>query len=157
MKPGDLIITQACLKAAAIVSPQVQSCCFLPYPGHPKGCPNYNNRSTCPPHAKLWNDGEQVAVIAVKFDLAAWAAEMKRRHPDWTDKQCRCCLYWQGAVRKALQDWAASAKGKSWGALEMIPEAHGVDVTKMMKRLGLPLQWPPRDFVWKVAMRRRVR
>jgi predicted metal-binding protein len=81
--------------------------CKLPYPNHPKGCPNYNKNPECPPQAPRiedWLDlNRQHWFIVVEFDLDAFAKRMKEKHPGWSDKQCRCCLYWQNIPRKELK------------------------------------------------------
>jgi len=76
--------------------------CKLPYPGHPRGCPNYGKRDICPPKAPLIMDvpDPPFILVGVSFDLGAWAKKLKKKHPHWSDKKARCCLYWQGKVRR---------------------------------------------------------
>ena len=128
--------------------------CRLPYPGHPKGCPNAGKRVSCPPEAPMLSPGRYL-LVAVQFDLAAWAARMKEKHPAWSDRQARCCLYWQGQVRRELREyvWHIGPYRSADSPVEYIPEAGGANIDLMMKTLGHPLQWrPPIDFVWKVAL-----
>ena len=148
--------------------------CQLPYPDHPDGCPNFIKGCTkCGDWKNFahligecknsigtnWIGFQWYAVIQ-EFDLKAHAEKMKRKHPSWSDKQCRCVLYWQGAVKAKLKvkaqkylrelavkdgtfhfDWACH--------LIEIPEAHGVNVFGTMAKAGLILYKNP-DLVRKI-------
>ena len=130
--------------------------CKLPYPGHPKGCPNYGKKLTCPPEAPLIYehfDLQDLYLIAVEFDLAKHILYMKEKHPNWTDRQARCVLYWQNGVNKKLKE-----KCKAFCQLNpdmittMCPEAMGVNVITTAKRCGLPIDLKPKNKVYKIAL-----
>ncbi|KKK63597.1 hypothetical protein LCGC14_2992670 [marine sediment metagenome] len=134
--------------------------CRLVYPGHPKGCPNLGKVDRCPPKAPLYNSGDYFTIAAVQYDLAARAAQLKALHPEWTDRQCRCCLYWQGSVRKALREWIKkipttrrSYVQRAFGLdVDETPEAKGANVFAMMEKCGHPMErQQPLHTVWKVA------
>lgn len=146
---------------SAIVKPVADSgmrgLCTKPYPNHPKGCPNYGQRDTCPPQCKLIKDAFDLdcgiwALWAI-FDLAAHVTRMRDKQPSWTYRQLSCCLYWQGTVRKALREyvekWMKEMKHYPPLAdrLELItcPEAMGVNVTATMQNIGVTLEWPPQE------------
>ena len=79
--------------------------CQLVYPNHPKGCPNYAKKRTCPPFSKAFEDLVEPPFYLViqTFDLEAQARRMKGLHPEWSDKQCRNLLYWQKGLMKRLR------------------------------------------------------
>ncbi len=90
------------------VNYNVRSLCVRPYPGHPKGCPNFGKRETCPPGAplieKIIDPGGRTFLIWNIFDLASHVARLKGRHPNWSIRQLECCLYWQSRARKQLEE-----------------------------------------------------
>lgn len=127
--------------------------CKLPYPGHPKGCPNFGKRDICPPKAPLIMDvaDPPFLLVAVKFELKYWAAALKKKHPDWSDKQTRCCLYWQGMVRKVLREKCEQLLHED----EVVfynPEAMGVQVFSTCREVGIYLERNPQNTVWKIAI-----
>ncbi|MCP8323816.1 MAG: hypothetical protein L6N96_06545 [Candidatus Methylarchaceae archaeon HK02M2] len=130
--------------------------CRLPYIGHPKGCPNYGKRETCPPKAPKYRTivNHPYYLIAFQFDLEIHTKRMKELHPSWSNRKARCLLYWQGSVKKKLRDEALSfisSQEDDWILLET-PEANGVDVFKTCERVGLILEKNPRKIVWKILI-----
>jgi len=130
--------------------------CKLPYPNHPKGCPNYGKRNACPPFTKPFNEiiKEPFYLVIEKFDVIAHAKKMKERHPDWTERQCRNLLYWQKSVVSRLKKKAysfAKSKGEDFIVLE-IPEAHGVNLFITCKNIGIDLQIHPQDVIRKIMI-----
>jgi hypothetical protein len=136
--------------------------CTLPYPRHPHGCPNYpecvegqpslTQLEAIHPYAKWY------AVIE-EFGLKDFSERMKQQHPDWSDRQSRCVLYWQASVRKRLlrkmRYYAGKLVednpdlcGKPLDILH-IPEASGVNVFATMNRVGIVLMKNP-DLVRKI-------
>lgn len=135
----------------------VRNLCTHPYCDHPSGCPNYGKRGSCPPHAphveKIFDLSKPVYVIWNVFDFKAHLAKMERLHPDWSDRQKRCCLYWQGSARKVLR-WEIEAFQAAHPGLYVTtcPEAMGVNVTETMWSIGQMLQWPPSTKAYQVAI-----
>ena len=119
--------------------------CRLPYPGHPKGCPNYGKTSRCPPKAPglggYFDLSRPLYLVVAEFDLEGHARRMKHEHPWWSDRQCRCVLYWQGTARKLL-------KTRSEEAMEILgadtgtscPEAMGLNVFATAALSGIKLE-----------------
>ena len=130
--------------------------CRLPYPDHPKGCPNFGMRAACPPEAPKFldhfNDSE-VWAIWNEFDFAAHCARMRKKHPEWSQRQVECCLYWQGTARKQLE---AEIWKFTWGhpkfSVTRCPEAMGVNITASMELVGVELEWPPQTVAVQVAL-----
>ena len=143
-----------------ICNPSVRDLCRKPYPGHPRGCPNYGRRRTCPPHAPMLCQvidlSQPVHAVWNAFDLAGHVERMREKHPEWSDRQLVNCLYWQGTARKALR-----AKVRNFGGLLLAsgqlialacPEACGVNVTATLASIGIEIEWPPKTIAYQVAL-----
>ncbi len=140
-----------------VINHRVRQFCKLPYPNHKKGCPNYEKKTECPPEAPLIEDFLDLSqphhFIIVKFNLKSHIQRMKSKHPNWTIKQCRCVLYYQNTIRKALRDEIKKfTKSNSNLVSTLLPEAMGVYVIKTVKKLGIPIQSKPIDTVFKIAL-----
>jgi len=136
-----------------IIDSRVRGWCKLPYPNHPRGCPNYGKRAVCPPQAPLFKNilNPPFLLIGVRFNLGEWAERMKKRHPDWSDRQARCCLYWQGKVRKRLREECERLASNNQ-IICYTPEAMGVHVFETCFHVGITLERNPQKFVWKIAI-----
>jgi len=138
----------------------VRNLCFRPYPNHPKGCPNHGKRAICPPRCPRLEDYFDLSrgfwVVWIVFDFAAHRRKMRRKHPNWSQRQIDCCLYWQQTankmLREAVQDVEYYLEGRGNWKTTYCPEAMGVNVTATMKNLGIELEWPPQNVVHKVAI-----
>lgn len=129
--------------------------CRNPYPGHPHGCPNYGRRACCPPKAKpIWQVIQAALYLVVAtLDLDEYRRVMKRRHPEWTERQVKNPLYWQGAVRTKLGDEALMLLyGHPERMLILIPEAHGVDVFSTAESVGVQIERTPTHKIVKVGL-----
>jgi len=140
-----------------IINLKAREWCQLPYPGHPKGCPNYDKSPKCPPQAPVVTDHfnltKQHWFVVVKFNLAEHMTRMKTKHPEWTEKQCRCCLYWQNTVRKQLRIGIQQLQSKYPNIVStLLPEAMGVNVMVTARKLGIPIEVKPTEFVHKIAL-----
>lgn len=131
--------------------------CKIPYPQHPDGCPNYNKNIYCPPQSpriETWLDIDKPHwFIVSEFNLSKFAQRMKIKHPNWSEKQSRCCLYWQNIPRKELRITMNKFIEEHPGVVStMIPEAMGVQVIITARRLGIPIKTKPDDTVYKIAL-----
>ena len=119
--------------------------CQLPYRNHPKGCPNYGKRNTCPPdapHISEVLDLEKPIYIAFSdFDLFSHMKRMSQKHPKWSVYQCRNVLYWQGTSKAEMRRRARIAK-TIMGADTIIEcaEGMGVNVYATCRHVGLKLE-----------------
>jgi predicted metal-binding protein len=140
-----------------IVDVKIRELCFRPYPGHRNGCPNFNKRSTCPPQAPLIFDvldlNEKVYAIYNVFDLGSHVERMKNIHPSWSDRQLKCCLYWQQKARKELRTKIIEFL-KEFPNYSVVgtPEAQGVNLTETMKNVGIILEWPPEKLTYQIVL-----
>lgn len=141
-----------------IIDYKARSWCKLPYPGHPKGCPNYNiGRKDCPPDAPLIKDKFDLDkphwFAVVDFNLKEHKEKLKKIHSDWTERQLGCCLYWQGSVRKKLKELAQDFVIKNPKTIySTCPEAMGIHVINTLSNLGVPISKDIKDIVYKVAL-----
>ncbi len=147
----------------AIVKPVIdfsmRSLCRKPYPNHPKGCPNYRRKSICPTEAKIIHDllnlEKPVHAIFNQFDLGSHVEKMFRRHPEWSQRQLVCCLYWQGKARKQLRKQIEIfLNTPAYYGLRIIecPEATGINLTETMKQIGVELEWPPVKWTYQIVL-----
>ena len=122
---------------------------------HPKGCPNFNKKEICPPKVGLFDkefDIEQpIFAIWNIFDLGARVANLKSKHPGWSDRQL--CLYWQPKARKQLSEKIKIFEQEHPDyTVNRCPEAMGVDITSIMKSIGISLEWPLEKLVYQIAL-----
>lgn len=155
-------------KKDILFSTKVQDFCKLPYPDHPKGCPNYNNgkREDCPPRTMLIDKvidlDKPLFLVASPFDLKAHVERrrrrMKLRNANWSERQLRNLLYWQNTAIKQHRERVRRVLDMIAGDLKFIeidkPEAHGVNLNVMLIGLhGAPkLEWPPKDVAWRISL-----
>ena len=145
------------VRVSPVLDPSVRGLCCRPYDLHPRGCPNFGQRATCPPQASLffsvYDAARPVWAVVNEFDLGAHVERMRGAHPDWSDRQLRCVLYWQGGARAQLARMLAAALRAMPGTrAETCPEAMGVDVTATLAAEGIALEWPPVRIARQVAL-----
>lgn len=125
--------------------------CRLPYPGHPKGCPNFPKCTEKHPDINAL-PGRQWFAVTEEFDLKGHAEMMAEKHPNWTDRQCRNLLYWQGGVRKRLYEKTVRDFDPFSDVLLKIPEASGINVFDTMAGIGVHIQRTRPEQIVKVMM-----
>ena len=135
----------------------VRDLCYLPYEGHPKGCPRYGKKDTCPPRAPKIEDiiDLQKPVWAVwnVFNLEEHVRKMRSRLPHWSQRQLENCLYWQQGARNQLEKEIQLFIHWRYGITVLrCPEACGVNVTATMAVIGKFLEWPPVTKTYQVAI-----
>lgn len=136
---------------------KVQSYCKIRSKSYPKGCPNYGKKEGCPPNQLLINKvldfSKPIYIIYTEFDIGGFAKKMLEKHPTWTEKQTYCCRYWQPKARK-FQRSEESKAVKELGLTKIVngPEACGVNVMELMKKIGVILEWPPKKITRLVSL-----
>ncbi len=131
--------------------------CKLPYPDHPKGCPNFGHHQTCPPEApfieNFINLQKPIYLIVVEFNLGMHIRKMLQTHKGWSERQAKCVLYWQAGVNAQLEQ---ECKLFKWSHPNMIttrcPEAMGVNVIATALKHDLPIKVHPKEIVYKIAL-----
>jgi len=129
--------------------------CRKSYSGHSKGCPNYNNRPSCPPVALRWDKLIKPPIYAIWniFPFGQHVDKMRTKHPLWSERQARCCLYWQGTARKQLREKVTRFL-IDYPNLKILwcPEANWVNVTETMQSIGIKLEWPPVKYAYQIVL-----
>lgn len=148
--------TTGVVEVGPIIDPRVQGVCCSPYPGRPRGCPNFNMKYGCPPKMPLWGDvarGGPALAVWLRFDLAAQETRMLAANPGWTKRQARCLLYWQAGQRKRMKlrvrGLVDGGGARAFGTI--CPEAFGVDVLATMRDAGVRIEWPIERWATMVA------
>lgn len=131
--------------------------CMLPYQGHPKGCPNFGKKTTCPPMAPMVWDFVDIRrslwLVVVEFNIARHMDRMFLKHPAWSQRQARCVLYWQNRVNADLRLRASTFVQEHPGTIySLCPEAMGVNVIATAQREGVPIRVKPQSIVYKIAL-----
>jgi predicted metal-binding protein len=145
------------IKVNPIIDHSVRCLCIRPYPGHKKGCPNFNHKNGCPPGAPLFEDvydlTKPIFAIVNKFNLSEHREKMRAANPSWSPRQLDCCLYWQPKARKQLMIKIKYFLQEHPGYnVTACPEAMGVEITKTLAPAGIILEWPPSNFTYQVAL-----
>lgn len=127
---------------------KIQSLCKKPYRVHPKGCPNFGKKEGCPPGLslidKVLDFNKDVYVVYTEFNVGEFAESIRERYPDWTLRQIYNLRYWQPRARKfhRLEEERALDCADY---IERFPEGRGVNITDLMSKVGVELNWnwPP--------------
>lgn len=129
----------------------IQGICKTPYHGHPRGCPNLGRKEGCPPVPlidKILDLNQDVYVVYTKFAVGDFAEKMRQNHPEWKNpRQWYNPRYWQPKARKFQRIEEQKAVNKlNLTLILKSPEAHGVNLTKLMNAIGINLNWawPPK-------------
>ncbi|MFA5024799.1 MAG: hypothetical protein WC523_07700 [Patescibacteria group bacterium] len=139
------------------LSRKLQSLCRYPYRRHPRGCPNYAKKSGCPPRQPLINKildfSKEIYLIYTEFDLGNHIRKIKTLYPHWSEYQIYCVLYWQSHARKIQrQEEEKATQNYQFDFICRSPEANGVNITELMKNLGVILEWPPRKITRLISL-----
>ena len=157
--------------------PLVTSWCYLEYPNHPDGCPNYCDKDWCPPKVaefpagadvssynvirghndemfllKLKTDMEPTMWLFIRhFNLKAWVKKLRDKHPKMSDAQARIPYLYHDRVYTQIY---ADAERFRWtlGCPTILlrrPEANGVNLFATSRVNGGPqLEKNPQDDVY---------
>lgn len=128
-----------------VCTPLAKIWCKIPYPGHPKGCPNFGKGKHCPPNTPYITEvvdfNYPIYFVYHEFDLASHIKKMRQKHPNWSERQLRCVLYWQrGAKNRHREIMATVANQLKCDFTHPFPNAIGVNVYVTCKKVGIPLE-----------------
>lgn len=138
---------------------KVRGLCCKPYPDHPFGCPNFGKKDGCPPDGNnfLENFENTAGLVAIGFNLSEWIDIRRQEQPSWTDKALGNLRHWQPHVRSNLKKLLSEVNINGYEPI-FTPEAMGVNVTDTCKNANINLEWPPKNWVYQIALiGRRVR
>jgi predicted metal-binding protein len=134
------------------IDKRIPGLCKRPFYGHAHGCPNYGKKEGCPPCNFLEDDfldfNREIYVIYTKFELGNFAEKMRITHPEWRDfpRQLYNPRRWQNTARKLhRKDILEFLSEHKLMHVDNSPEARGVNVSELMKQVGITLnwKWPP--------------
>lgn len=119
--------------------------CRIPYPLHPKGCHNFNHLDRCPPKCQYVTEvldlTKPIYLTHSEFNLEEHMNNLKVKHPDWSDRQLRCVLYWQRKSVNQMSQRAEIVANKTRSDfISITPEALGINVYATAKKAGLKLE-----------------
>jgi len=131
--------------------------CLLPYPNHPYGCPNYGMRVVCLPDAPMIQEFVDIQrslwLVVVEFNIGKQERRMLQQHPEWSRRQARNLLYWQGEVNSTLSIRTEVFVQEHPGTVyTLCPEAMGVNVIATAQRVGVPVKVKPNSTIYKMAL-----
>lgn len=128
--------------------------CQLPYPKHPKGCPNYGKRDDCPPNQPYFLDlfRPEVRVAFLKFDFETYLDWRRAQHPTWTNRALRNPWYFQSHLDANLEREIKKLNGADGFAPVYTAEAMGANMHLTCLRAGVGLEWPPTKNMYRVAI-----
>jgi hypothetical protein len=128
--------------------------CQLPYPKHPKGCPNYGKRVDCPPNQPYFLDVYKpgVKVAFLNFDFETYLEWRKSQHPNWTDRALRNPWHFQSHLDANLEKEIKKLKEAGGCAPVYTAEAMGINMHLTCLRAGVGLEWPPKKTMYRVAI-----
>jgi hypothetical protein len=102
---------------------------------------------------ELIDIGKPVYCIVNRFNLRGHAQFMRNRHPDWSEAQLYCCLYWQGRARKQLRRKVNRFLEDHPDYIALYcPEGSGVDIVATVRQFGLEFEWPARNYAYQIAL-----
>lgn len=128
-----------------VLSQKTGQWCSRPYPGHPKGCPNYGVKANCPPDApwieEYFDLSKPIFLVHSEFNLAEHMKKMLLLHDKWTERQCRNVLYWQSRSRAQLKERVKVVlTNLDLNAFTLCPEAMGLNAYATAFLAGLRLE-----------------
>ena len=150
-------MNESVVEVKPIVDASMRGLCRKKYPNHPKGCPNWDKKEGCPPKAKMIDkilDFDQpIFAIYNRYPFGEHVQKMYDKHPNWTQRQAECCLYWQGTARKQLKEKIkAFMREHPDHIISTCPEGSGVNLTATMKNVGIELEWPPKKYTYQIVL-----
>ena len=135
---------------------EIQDLCTNKYYKHSNGCPNYGIKDGCPPNQPLidrvLNFEKDLYIIYTQFNVGEFAERMRINHLGWSKhpRQWYNPRIWQPQARTLHRaDQAEATEEHNLTKIVSSPEAHGVNVTKLMKNIEITLKWgwPPKHIV----------
>lgn len=128
--------------------------CRLPYPDHPLGCPNFNKRRDCPPKSEYFLDvfKPEVKIAYLNFDFEEYLNWRKGIHPNWTERALRNPRHFQRHLDAVLRKNIKGSKISETFIPVYNAEAMGVNIHKTCSVVGINLQWPPKDRMYRIAL-----
>lgn len=143
---------------------QPRSMCINPYKNHKNGCPNFGVLPTCPPNIPCMYDEifdcSDVYAVVTKFYLEEYFNKRRERRPDLAEGQIRNIRAWQPIAIKendyAISDFYQENPDKKDYVATRLLECMGVDVINTMKKVGVEITFPVKEYAYRVAFIAKV-
>lgn len=94
-----------------------------------------------PAFKDIFNVYKPLYLVHSEFNLRSHISRMRELHPDWSEAQLKCVLYWQPRSRKEMMERVKRALtitgSNTW---DSCPEGKGVNVFATAAISGLKLQ-----------------
>lgn len=146
--PREIFVVEAPLDLVTHSITEAREQCVQEYYKHPKGCPNFGVNETCPHkntqlHVTEKYDVLSLRLLILRFHFREYIERKKIIHPDWTNRALANQRHWQSHLRsQLLKYWDTFGQEQYPGcALEMNPEAHGVNVVETLANHGVEISW----------------
>ena len=151
-----------CDKINDCLSPR--SMCIRPYKNHKYGCPNFGKLPTCPPNIPCMYDQvfdiSDVYAVVTKFNLEEYFNKRRKNRPDLVEGQIKNIRVWQPIAIKendyAISEFYKENHDKYNYISTRFLECMGVDVINTMKKVGLEIKFPVKEFAYRVAFVAKV-
>lgn len=93
-----------------VITDKTRLWCQLPYPDHPKGCPNFGKKDCSPNVPIMWDlptKYDKYELRVLEFNLEEYAIQRRAQYEKEgkvkSEKQLRCSRYWQGTLKLAKE------------------------------------------------------
>jgi predicted metal-binding protein len=148
--PREIFVLQPPLDLVIHSKQEVYDMCRKPYYKHPKGCPNYGKKESCPPrvsHITEVFDLSTIHFLIMKFDFAKYIAMRREARPHDTNRSLANQRHWQGHLRSQLRlEWQNSLQCVYPDYIvREDPEALGVNVVSSLANHGIDFDWCKED------------
>jgi len=142
------------MKREWIIEHPIKQCahwCGMPYPGHPKGCPNYlgkgdkrnrickNNATHNMQLSDLFDLDKPVWMVWSRFDVDEQERRMQARWPDWTPRQCRNLRLWQSSLVSVVKKKSIQMAIKAGPEYVIITSGFGLNVYRTCWKAGVKI------------------
>ena len=162
IKTGEQDNCFSCDKISECLSPR--SMCVRPYKNHKYGCPNFGKLPTCPPNIPCMYDQifdiSDVYAVVTKFYLEEYFNKRREKRPDLAEGQIKNIRIWQPIAIKendyAISEFYKENPSKSDYVSTRLLECMGVDVMNTMKKVGVVIKFPVKEYAYRVAFLAKV-
>ncbi|MBU7016320.1 MAG: hypothetical protein HXS44_02330 [Theionarchaea archaeon] len=148
----ETVITCVEVTGTLKIDHNVRDLCRKPYPGHPKGCPNYGKKKECPPQAPLLEDFIDISQPHY-FVVLKCIRNGRFPNQESTLEEAQFHSYWSDTLEKILCKYIQEFQKDHPGTVFTYhPSAVGVDVLETARNVGIPLQENPEKVFHKIVL-----
>lgn len=128
---------------------EIKALCHCPYPLHSKGCPNSSRCDLFPLLDEVFDTNVYLGVLQI--DAASLWSLRRSINPNWSDRQVRNPIQWQGHFRKDLKNnMEINLKKFPDYQILTMPEGFGDNVFERLKSQGIPIERRPSQNLYMV-------